>query len=53
MDIPALPAGNPQDPLPLRTNDDRGFGDPATAKAADRSRRNHVLAKGNIDLDLF
>jgi len=53
MDIPALPAGNPQNPLPLRTYDDCGFRNSATAKAADRSRRNDVLAKWNINLDLF
>ena len=53
MDIPALAAGNPQNPLPLGTYDDCGFSNPATAKAAGRSRRDHVFAQGNKNLDLF
>ncbi|HET9916740.1 MAG TPA: hypothetical protein VFQ89_06490, partial [Candidatus Binatia bacterium] len=53
MDIPALPAGNSQYPLPLGSYDDCSLGNPAAAKAAGRSCRDDMFAQGNKNFDLF
>src|SRR5439155_1157602 len=53
VDVPALPAGNPQNLLTLRINDDGGFRSATTTKNAVRSSSDNVLTESNEKLDLF
>jgi hypothetical protein len=53
VNVPALTAGNTQNLLMLRTNDNRCFRSSTTTKTVSRSRADNVLTEGNEKFDLL